>query len=77
VNEQLSRALNSRIVIEQAKGVLAERSSLDMEQAFARLRGYARTNNLRLADVARDLRRTRLRHAPSGHDNPGSENRVE
>jgi AmiR/NasT family two-component response regulator len=55
VNEQLSRALNSRIVIEQAKGVLAEWSSLDMEQAFARLRGYVRTNNLRLADVARDV----------------------
>ncbi len=55
VKEQLSRALNSRIVIEQAKGVLAERASLDMEQAFARLRGYARNNNLRLADVANDV----------------------
>ena len=55
VNEQLSRALNSRIVIEQAKGVLAERASLDMEQAFARLRSHARNNNLRLADVANDI----------------------
>jgi GAF domain-containing protein len=55
VNEQLSRALNSRIVIEQAKGVLAERGSLDMEHAFARLRGYARTNNRRLVDVAHDV----------------------
>jgi GAF domain-containing protein len=52
LNEQLGNALNSRIVIEQAKGVLAERSSLDMEQAFTRLRAYARNNNLRLADVA-------------------------
>jgi hypothetical protein len=55
VNEQLTHALNSRIVIEQAKGVLAERSSLDMEQAFAQLRKYARDHNLRLADVARGV----------------------
>jgi len=55
VNEQLSRALTSRIVIEQAKGVLAERASLNMEEAFARLRSYARSNNLRLADVAQDV----------------------
>jgi GAF domain-containing protein len=52
LNQQLSNALNSRIVIEQAKGVLAERSTVTMEQAFARLRTYARNNNLRLADVA-------------------------
>jgi GAF domain-containing protein len=55
VNEHLSHALNSRIVIEQAKGVLAERSSLNMEQAFTRLRTYARNNNLRLVDVAHDI----------------------
>ena len=52
LNEQLSQALNTRIVIEQAKGVVAERANLDMEQAFARLRRHARNHNVRLADVA-------------------------
>jgi len=55
VNTQLNHALNSRIIIEQAKGMLAERMDLDMEQAFKTLRFHARTNNLRLTDVARDV----------------------
>jgi len=55
VNEQLSLALNSRIVIEQAKGILAERTGLDMELSFSRLRKYARDHNLRLVDVARGV----------------------
>ena len=50
--DQLNYALNSRIVIEQAKGVIAERSGLDMDEAFAWLRHHARSNNLLLADVA-------------------------
>ena len=52
LNEQLSGALNSRIVIEQAKGMVAERQGLDMEHAFATLRNHARNHNLRLVDVA-------------------------
>ena len=52
LNEQLSAALSSRIVIEQAKGVISERAGLSLAEAFARLRGYARSNNLRLTDVA-------------------------
>jgi len=52
LTEQLTRALNTRVVIEQAKGVVAERADLDMEQAFRRLRKYARSHNLRLSDVA-------------------------
>lgn len=52
INEQLTHALNSRIVIEQAKGMVAERLDLDMERSFATLRGHARNHNLRLADVA-------------------------
>jgi GAF domain-containing protein len=55
LNEQLDRALNSRIVIEQAKGMVAERRNLDMHEAFAALRTYARNHNLRLADVARGV----------------------
>jgi GAF domain-containing protein len=52
LNDQLNHALNSRIMIEQAKGVVAERTGLDIEHAFARLRSYARNNNIRLVDVA-------------------------
>ena len=52
INEQLSRALTSRIVIEQAKGVIAERAGIEITEAFSRLRTYARSHNLHLADVA-------------------------
>ena len=55
LNQQLHQALNSRIVIEQAKGVVAESAVLDMDEAFARLRRHARNHNLRLADVAHDV----------------------
>jgi len=41
------------VVIEQAKGMVAEREQLNMDQAFGRLRGHARNHNLRLSDVAR------------------------
>lgn len=52
LNDELSHALNSRIVIEQAKGMIAERADLDMGQAFAMLRHHARNHNLRLVDLA-------------------------
>lgn len=52
LNDQLSGALTSRIVIEQAKGMIGERRHLAMDEAFALLRHHARRNNLRLADVA-------------------------
>jgi hypothetical protein len=52
VIDQLNRALNSRVLIEQAKGVIAERSHLDMDEAFTWLRQHARGHNLLLVDVA-------------------------
>jgi GAF domain-containing protein len=55
INEQLQAALNSRVIIEQAKGVLAQHLGLSMDEAFTRLRDYVRSHNLRLADVARLL----------------------
>ena len=52
-------ALNSRVIIERASGVLAEPGEMAMDDAFRRLRGYARATNL-LARVARDVVDRRL-----------------
>lgn len=52
LSEQLQAALNSRIVIEQAKGALAQIHSATTDEAFSRLRAFSRRNNLRLGDVA-------------------------
>lgn len=53
LTEQLQAALTSRVIIEQAKGVLAQHSGLGMDESFNRLRGYVRSRNARLSDVAR------------------------
>jgi GAF domain-containing protein len=51
--EQLQDALDSRIVIEQAKGMLAERHGVTPQRAFEALRRIARDNNLHLREVAK------------------------
>lgn len=53
--EQLQHALSSRIVIEQAKGVLGERLGLDMDGAFAVLRYAARGARIKLQDLAQQI----------------------
>jgi hypothetical protein len=55
IHAQVPIALNTRIAIEQAKGVLAERGSRDMDLAFRLMRTHARTTGRRLADIAGDI----------------------
>ena len=52
---QLQTALNNRITIEQAKGVLAERHHITIDQAFTLLRSYSRSHNRLLTDLAHDV----------------------
>lgn len=72
---QLQGALNTRVVIEQAKGILAERTHIGVDAAFAQLRAYGRERNRRLSDVARDLIDGRLDAAtlaePAPRSSPG------
>lgn len=53
--DQLQTALNSRIIIEQAKGTVHERYGVDPEEAFRLLRRQARRSNRKLHDVCRDV----------------------
>ncbi|WIX75439.1 GAF and ANTAR domain-containing protein [Amycolatopsis carbonis] len=55
LSDQLQSALSSRVVIEQAKGVLSISGRLSMADAFTALRQYARSHNTRLGEVARSL----------------------
>jgi transcriptional regulator with GAF, ATPase, and Fis domain len=55
LTEQLQTALNSRVLIEQAKGVLAERLHVDVDEAFILLRQGARSHNRRLSELAQAL----------------------
>ncbi|MFL6119646.1 ANTAR domain-containing protein [Actinophytocola sp.] len=52
---QLQHALNSRVIVEQAKGVLAERLGLTTTVAFATLRSYARSHNTRVSELASSI----------------------
>ena len=53
---QLEHALQSRVAIEQAKGVVAERYDLDLEEAFQLIRRAARTNRMKLHDLVAAIR---------------------
>ena len=64
---QLQYALDSRIIVEQAKGVIAEHAHIDVEMAFTALRTYARNHNERLVDVAHAVA-ARTLPAASDHD---------
>ena len=55
LTEQLQGALNSRIVIEQAKGAVAQAQHISVDEAFTRIRRYARGNNKKLTDVAHGI----------------------
>jgi AmiR/NasT family two-component response regulator len=72
----LQTALNSRVVLEQAKGVVAERAQMDIGDAYQVLRWYARNHNRHLRDVAAEVvggaldasevARTRIPHVRGG-----------
>ncbi len=69
--EQLAVALKSRVVIEQAKGILAESLAINVDEAFEVLRRHARNTNTKLTALARDVADRRVRsdafgrvHAP-------------
>ncbi|NDZ77554.1 ANTAR domain-containing protein [Streptomyces sp. SID10853] len=70
---QLSRALDSRVVIEQAKGMLAEQLRTGTGEAFDVLRGHARSHRLKVAEVARAVvdRELRLGGTPPDRSDNG------
>ncbi|TMR36115.1 GAF and ANTAR domain-containing protein [Nonomuraea zeae] len=72
LSEQLHRALDSRVVIEQAKGMLGERHALPMDEAFTLLRSHARSSHQNLTDLARSMvtRTTDLQPSDSDQGSP-------
>ena len=57
LNSQLNKALNSRIIIEQAKGMISQATSCDVDEAFNRLRTHARNHNEGLTALAGSIGR--------------------
>jgi hypothetical protein len=57
---QLQEALDSRVIIEQAKGVLSERFRISPDEAFFILRAGARNNRARIHDLAADVVESRV-----------------
>jgi transcriptional regulator with GAF, ATPase, and Fis domain len=74
--DQLQNALSSRVAIEQAKGMLAQRGATTVDAAFDALRHYARTNRRKLTEIAHDVVEGRLElrqvldHAPGAPSVP-------
>ncbi len=66
VAEQLQTALNSRILIEQAKGLLAERFTVSVEDAFGMMRNYARGHHRKLTEVAAEITAGQLAQGLAG-----------
>lgn len=69
LSNQLQFALNSRIAIEQAKGIIAQSAHVGMDEAFVRLRGYARSHSRQLSEVAQEVIDLKIR--PSDLVPPG------
>ena len=55
VAEQLQKALDSRVLIEQAKGALSQALGMSMDQAFVALRAYARNHNVTLSALSSSI----------------------
>lgn len=55
LTEQLQGALNSRIIIEQAKGAIAQARAVSVDEAFTLIRTYSRAHNRRISDIARTI----------------------
>jgi GAF domain-containing protein len=72
--EQLQHAMNARVVIDQARGILAEHLDMDMGAAFAELRRYARRTGRRLSDMATDV--TAGDYLPTARELPAGRVRV-
>jgi AmiR/NasT family two-component response regulator len=70
LNEQLQSALTNRVVIEQAKGVLAARLDIGMDEAFERLRKRSRDDRRRLVEVAEELVNARSDDVLSSYSDP-------
>ena len=69
--EQLQVALDSRVLIERAKGALMERERLDEQEAFTHLRRAARSSGRTLNDVAAEVAAGHCRAGGPGHPGPG------
>ena len=68
INTRLQMALNSRVLIEQAKGVLAERSRITPAEAFVVMRSYSRRQKRTLTSVAAAV----VDHTLQGSSGPGA-----